>query len=88
MGKCDVSHFSDGEISVSIHESVRGSDVFVVQSISTPVNDNLMELLIMMDAFKRALPAGLPPLSRIWGMRGRTAKRKPAIRFPQSWWPI
>ena len=46
--------FSDGEISVSIKESVRGSDVFVVQSTSTPVNDNMMELLIMIDAFKRA----------------------------------
>ena len=54
MGKSEVNHFADGEISVSINESVRGSDVFVVQSISTPVNDSLMELLIMMDAFKRA----------------------------------
>ena len=54
MGKSEVKHFADGEISVSIDESVRGSDVFVVQSISTPVNDSLMELLIMMDAFKRA----------------------------------
>ena len=54
MGKSEVKHFADGEISVSINESVRGSDVFVVQSISTPVNDSLMELLIMMDAFKRA----------------------------------
>ena len=54
MGKCDVTRFSDGEVSVSIHESVRGSDVFVVQSTCPPVNDNLMELLIMIDAFKRA----------------------------------
>lgn len=54
LGKSEVVRFSDGEISVSIMESVRGSDVFVVQSTSTPVNDNLMELLIMIDAFKRA----------------------------------
>ncbi len=54
VGESDVITFSDGEISVSIQESVRGSDVFVVQSLSTPVNDNLMELLIMIDAFKRA----------------------------------
>lgn len=54
MGKSDVVTFSDGEISVSIQESVRGSDVFVVQSTSQPVNNNLMELLIMIDAFKRA----------------------------------
>ena len=54
LGDSDVETFSDGEISVSIKETVRGSDVFVVQSTSTPVNDNLMELLIMIDAFKRA----------------------------------
>ena len=54
LGQSEVLRFSDGEISVSIKETVRGSDVFVVQSTSTPVNDNLMELLIMMDAFKRA----------------------------------
>lgn len=54
LGKSDVGTFSDGEISVSIHESVRGSDVYVVQSTSQPVNRNLMELLIMTDAFRRA----------------------------------
>ena len=54
MGQSEVVTFSDGEISVSIQESIRGSDVFVVQSLSSPVNDNLMELLIMIDAFKRA----------------------------------
>lgn len=54
MGKSEVKQFSDGEISVDIQESVRGSDVFVVQSTCYPVNDHLMELLIMIDAFKRA----------------------------------
>ena len=54
VGKSDVVKFSDGETSVSIHESIRGSDVFVVQSTSNPVNDHLMELLITMDALKRA----------------------------------
>jgi len=54
LGMSEVVTFSDGEISVSIKESVRGSDVFVVQSTSTPVNDHMMELLIMIDAFKRA----------------------------------
>lgn len=57
VGKAQVSTFSDGEIAVSIGESVRGSEVFVVQSLSAPVNDHLMELLIMMDAFKRASAA-------------------------------
>lgn len=54
VGKSSVGTFSDGEISVNIYETVRGSDVFVVQSTSAPVNDHLMELLIMIDAFKRA----------------------------------
>jgi ribose-phosphate pyrophosphokinase len=54
LGKSVVSTFSDGEIHVEIDESVRGMDVFVIQSISSPVNDNLMELLILIDALKRA----------------------------------
>ncbi len=54
LGKSVVSTFSDGEIHVEIDESVRGMDVFVIQSISFPVNDNLMELLILVDALKRA----------------------------------
>ena len=59
VGKSEVTTFSDGEIAVSIHESVRGSDVFVVQSTSAPVNNHLMELLIMIDAFKRASAASI-----------------------------
>lgn len=54
LGKSSVGMFSDGEISVNLYETVRGSDVFVVQSTSEPVNDYLMELLIMIDALKRA----------------------------------
>lgn len=54
LSNCEVGKFSDGEISVSIGESVRGCDVFVIQSTSTPANDNLMELLVMIDALKRA----------------------------------
>ncbi|MGI6029986.1 MAG: ribose-phosphate pyrophosphokinase [Eubacteriales bacterium] len=54
LGDATVQTFSDGEISVSINETVRGSDVFVVQSTCSPVNDHLMEMLIMIDAFKRA----------------------------------
>ena len=54
LGRSEVGKFSDGEIQVSIHESVRGSDVFVVQSTCSPVNTHLMELLIMIDAFRRA----------------------------------
>ena len=54
LSEAEVSKFSDGEISVSIGESVRGCDVFVIQSTSIPTNDNLMELLVMIDALKRA----------------------------------
>lgn len=54
LGKCSVKRFSDGEIQINIEESIRGCDVFVIQSTSNPVNDNLMELLIMIDALMRA----------------------------------
>jgi len=54
LGAADIRRFSDGEIAVEITENVRGGDVFVIQSICTPGNDNLMELLLMLDAFKRA----------------------------------
>ncbi|MCM3798826.1 ribose-phosphate diphosphokinase [Caldibacillus thermoamylovorans] len=54
LGKCTVNRFSDGEVQINIEESIRGCDVFVVQSTSNPVNEHLMELLIMIDALKRA----------------------------------
>ncbi|CDQ37773.1 MULTISPECIES: ribose-phosphate diphosphokinase [Virgibacillus] len=54
LGKCTVSRFSDGEIQINIEESVRGCDVYVVQSTCSPVNQHIMELLIMIDALKRA----------------------------------
>ncbi len=54
LGKTSVDRFSDGEIRINIEESIRGCDIFIIQSTSAPVNDNLMELLIMMDALRRA----------------------------------
>ena len=54
LGKSTVRQFSDGEIQVNIEESIRGKHVFILQSTSSPVNDNLMEILIMVDALKRA----------------------------------
>ena len=54
LGQANVTTFSDGEIMLEIQENVRGTDVFIVQSTCTPVNHHLMELLIMIDAFKRA----------------------------------
>ena len=54
LGKCSVTRFSDGEVQINIEESIRGCDVYVIQSTSEPVNEHLMELLIMIDALKRA----------------------------------
>ncbi|MFL6517293.1 MAG: ribose-phosphate diphosphokinase [Bacillus sp. (in: firmicutes)] len=54
LGKCSVTRFSDGEIQINIEESIRGGDVYVIQSTSQPANENIMELLIMIDALKRA----------------------------------
>jgi len=81
LGESEVVTFSDGEVNVSIKESVRGSDVFVVQSTSTPVNDNIMELLIMIDAFKRAsagrITAVIPYLG--YARQDRKAKARDPI---------
>ena len=54
LGRATVNKFSDGEISVNLWETVRGVDCYIIQSTCDPVNDNLMELLIMIDAMKRA----------------------------------
>lgn len=54
LGRCTVAQFSDGEIQINIEESIRGCEVFLIQSTSAPVNEHLMELLIMIDALKRA----------------------------------
>src|SRR5438552_18653513 len=53
LGKAKVGRFSDGEVMVEVLENVRGKDVFVLQSLCAPTNDNLMELLVMVDALKR-----------------------------------
>ena len=76
LGNSDVIKFSDGEISVSIKESVRGSDVFVVQSTSNPVNDNLMELLIMIDACKRASAGRITAVIPYFGYARQDRKAK------------
>ena len=71
-----VKKFSDGEISVSINETVRGCDVFVVQSTCNPVNDNLMELLIMIDAFKRASAGRITAVIPYFGYARQDRKAK------------
>lgn len=76
LGNCTVSHFADGEISVSIGETVRGSDVFIVQSTCEPVNDNLMELLIMIDACKRASAGRITAVIPYFGYARQDRKSK------------
>ena len=76
LGQADVKHFSDGEIAVSINESVRGSDVFIVQSTCAPVNDNLMELLIMIDAMKRASAGRITAVIPYFGYARQDRKAK------------
>ena len=76
LGNSEVKIFSDGEISVNINETVRGSEVFVVQSTCNPVNDNLMELLIMIDAFKRASAAKITAVLPYFGYARQDRKAK------------
>lgn len=82
LGKSDVRSFSDGEVNVDIQESVRGVEVYVVQSTCTPTNDNLMELLIMLDAFKRASAVSVTAVIPYYGYARQD--RKVAPRTPIS----
>jgi ribose-phosphate pyrophosphokinase len=80
VGRCEVGQFSDGEIRIEIAENVRGRDVFLVQSTSTPVNDHLMELLIMIDAARRASAASITAVVPYFGYARQD--RKVAPRTP------
>ena len=76
LGNSEVKEFSDGEIFVNINETVRGSEVFVLQSTCQPVNDNIMELLIMIDAFKRASAARITAVIPYFGYARQDRKAK------------
>lgn len=82
LGSSEVSRFKDGEISMKINESVRGSDVFIIQSTSSPVNENLMELLIMIDAVKRASAGRITAVIPYYGYARQD--RKSRARDPIS----
>ena len=77
LGDCTVSAFADGEVSLSLGEPVRGSDVFIVQPTCKPVNDNLMELLVMIDAFKRASAGRITAVIPYFGYARQDRKAKP-----------
>ena len=79
LGKANVKKFSDGEIQVEIEENVRGMDVFVVQSTCTPVNRSLMELLIMMDAIKRASAERITAVIPYYGYARQDRKVAPRV---------
>ena len=76
LGEAEVKGFADGEVSVSLYETVRGSDVFVVQSTCKPVNDNLMELLVMIDALRRASAGRITAVVPYFGYARQDRKAK------------
>ena len=79
LGKANVKKFSDGEIQLEIEENVRGMDVFIVQSTCTPVNVSLMELLIMMDAIKRASAERITAVIPYYGYARQDRKVAPRV---------
>ena len=81
LGMATVGRFSDGEVAVEIEENVRGKDVFVIQPTCSPTNENLMELLVMMDALKRASAARITAVLPYYGY-ARQDRRSRSARVP------
>ncbi|MBI2469182.1 MAG: ribose-phosphate pyrophosphokinase [Candidatus Rokubacteria bacterium] len=79
LGEAEVGRFSDGEVFVQINENVRGADVFVVQPTCPPVNDNLMELLVMLDALKRASAQRVTAVLPYYGYGRQDRKVQPRV---------
>lgn len=79
LAKADVKRFSDGEISVQVSESVRGRDVFIIQSTGSPSNDNLMELLIMTDALRRSSANSITAVIPYFGYARQDRKAAPRV---------
>lgn len=83
LGKAEVGRFSDGEVRVEIKENVRGKDVFVIQPTSSPTNENLMELLVMIDALKRSSSRSIHAVIPYYGY-ARQDRRSRSVRVPIS----
>lgn len=81
LGQASVGRFSDGEINVEIHENVRGGDIFIIQSTCAPTNDNLMELLVMIDALRRASAGRITAVIPYFGY-ARQDRRIRSARVP------
>ena len=85
LGDVTVGRFSDGEISVEIKENVRGSDVFVIQSTCAPTNDNLMELIVMVDALRRASAGRITAVMPYFVHSECQLPQKSSPTFYQAW---
>ncbi len=83
LGKADVGRFSDGEVSVAVHENVRGCDAFILQSTCAPTNDNIMELIIMADTIRRASAHRVTAVIPYYGY-ARQDRRPRSARVPIS----
>ncbi|MBL0711775.1 MAG: ribose-phosphate diphosphokinase, partial [Colwellia sp.] len=81
LGEAKIGSFSDGEISFEINENIRGSDVFIIQSTCAPTNDNLMELIVMIDAFRRASAGRITAVIPYFGY-ARQDRRVRSARVP------
>ncbi|MCR9141081.1 MAG: ribose-phosphate pyrophosphokinase [bacterium] len=79
LGDAQIKTFSDGEISVKLNENVRGRDVFIIQPISSPANDNLMQLILMMDAARRASAARMTVVMPYYGYGRQDRKSEPRV---------
>lgn len=79
LGKQTLGRFADGEVHVQIEENVRGQDVFIIQSTCRPVNDNLVELLVMLDAFKRASAGRVTAVIPYFGYARQDRKDRPRV---------
>ena len=87
LGEAEVGRFPDGEVLVEVRENVRGGDCFVLQSICTPPNDNLMELLLLMDALRRASAKRITAVVPYFGYARQDRKVTPRVRSAPSWSP-
>ena len=81
LGKSKVTQFSDGEIAINIEESVRGDHIYIIQSTNEPVNDHYLELLIMIDAMKRASAKTINVVLHYYAYAGKT---EPPTRMSRS----
>ena len=79
LTKVDIKRFSDGEISIRILENVRGTDAFVIQSTSAPANDNLMEVMLLVDALRRASARRITVVIPYYGYGRQDRKVEPRV---------